>query len=63
MFVAEHFLSNIVRLLKLSSLNRWGNMITNDLGISSIKVSYSFGSGEKPDREENAVHQGYYEFR
>ena len=42
MFVAEHFLSNIVKDYEVSSLNRWWHMVSNDLSVSKIKASPSF---------------------
>ena len=59
MFVAERFLSSIVRDYGKHAVSTdggtWYPMACRFL---ETKTPYSFLSGEKPDRKNNAVYQG-----
>jgi hypothetical protein len=51
MFVAEHFLSEVVHNYGIHPVfqQRWWNLVPNGLSVSKVRTSYSFSFRKKPN--------------
>ena len=51
MFVAEHFLSEVVHNYGIHPMfqQRWWNLVPNGLSVSKVRTSYSFSFRKKPN--------------